>query len=103
MNEKSEVELFALPLHPGVPGRKERIALTRCVGEQPHHSGPTGTGHPVTAVEVDEEQHCRHRETLEILPFHDLFLLLPLPCYSSAKPQGTHEAPCQTEKEEGER
>lgn len=91
MNEKGEVELFALPLHPGVPCRKGRHVSTRCVGEQPHDLGPMGTGHPVTPVKGDEEQHCSHRETLEILPLNDL--LLPLPCYSSAEPQGTHEAP----------
>lgn len=68
MNEKGEVELFALPLHPGVPCRKGRHVSTRCVGEQPHDLGPMGTGHPVTPVKGDEEQHCSHRETLEILP-----------------------------------
>ena len=98
MNEKSEVELFALPLHPGMPCREERHIFTWCVGEQPHDLGPIGTGRPVTSLKVDEEQHCSHRETLEILPLYNLLLLLPLPCYSSAEPRGTHEAPAARQR-----
>lgn len=103
MNEKSEVDLFALPLHPGMLHGKESHALTRCVEEQPHDLGPIDIEHLVTTVKVDEEQHCSHRSTIEILTLYDLLLLLQLPYYSSAKTRGTHEGPCQTEKEKGER
>ena len=100
MNEKDEINVFALPL-PRMSYMVARHFLTGHVGEhllnprlhQSRDMQSSDTGHPVTLVKADEEHHCDLRKTLETLPLRDLLLLLPIPCHDSAKPCGTHQIP----------
>lgn len=74
MKEQSEAELcLACPSRCATQEGKP-CSHKVCWGAAPS-LGHSDTGHPVTPVKVEEEQHCSHREALEILPFYSLLLL----------------------------